>query len=204
MTPESHSSDEYAKGGDVALPGIGEILEKGGLRMEPRLFDLDLQLLADAVLMIIAIFVLFLVASYFLFNPVREMLAKRQAKIKGELDDAAKDKEEAAYLRTEYEEKLKNIDKEAEEILSDARKRALENENKIVAEAKEEAARIIERAKVEAELEKQKAADDVKREMVVIASMMAGKVVKASIDTTIQENLVNETLKEIGESTWQS
>lgn len=172
--------------------------------MEPRLFDLDLQLLADATLMIIAVFVLFLVASYFLFNPVREMLAKRQAKIKNELEDAAKDKEDAALLRAQYEEKLKSINKEAEEILSDARKRGLENENKIIAEAKEEAARIIDRARVEAELEKQKAADDVKREMVVLASMMAGKVVKASIDTTIQESLVNETLKEIGESTWQS
>lgn len=172
--------------------------------MEPRLFDLDLQLLADATLMIIAVFVLFLVASYFLFNPVREMLAKRQDKIKNELDSAAKDKEDASELRRQYEEKLKSINKEAEEILSDARKRALENENKIVAEAKEEAARIIDRARVEAELEKQKAADDVKREMVVLASMMAGKVVKASIDTTIQESLVNETLKEIGESTWQS
>lgn len=172
--------------------------------MEPRLFDLDLQLLADATLMIIAVFVLFLVASYFLFNPVREMLAKRQAKIKDELDSAENDKEKAAALRAQYEEKLRSIDKEAEEILSDARKRALENENKIVAEAKEEAARIIERARTEAELEKQKAADDVKREMVVIASMMAGKVVKASIDTTIQESLINETLKEIGESTWQS
>lgn len=172
--------------------------------MEPRLFDLDLQLLTDAVLMIIAVFVLFLVASYFLFNPAREMLAKRRAKIKDELDNAAKDKEDASQLKQQYEEKLKNIDREAEEILSDARKRALENENKIVAEAKEEAARIIDRARVEAELEKQKAADDVKREMVVLASMMAGKVVKASIDTTIQESLVNETLKEIGESTWQS
>ena len=172
--------------------------------MEPRLFDLDLQLLADATLMIIAVFVLFLVASYFLFNPVREMLAKRQAKIKDELDSAASDKEEASKRREQYEAKLKDINKEAEEILSDARKRALENENKIVAEAKEEAARIVERARVEAELEKQKAADDVKREMVVIASMMAGKVVKASIDTTIQESLINETLKEIGESTWQS
>ena len=172
--------------------------------MEPRLFDLDLQLLADATLMIIAVFVLFLVATYFLFNPVREMLAKRQDKIKNELDSAAKDKEDASKLRKQYEEKLKSINKEAEEILSDARKRALENENKIVAEAKEEAARIIDRARVEAELEKQKAADDVKREMVVLASMMAGKVVKASIDTTIQESLVNETLKEIGESTWQS
>ena len=172
--------------------------------MEPRLFDLDLQLIADSVLMIIAIFVLFLVASYFLFDPVREMLAKRQAKIKDELDSAAKNKEDAEILRLQYEEKLKGIDKEAEEILSDARKRALENENRIVAEAKEEAARIIDRARVEAKLEKEKAADDVKREMVVLASMMAGKVVKASIDTTVQESLVNETLKEIGESTWLS
>lgn len=172
--------------------------------MEPRLFDLDMQLIADAGLMIIAIFVLFLFASYFLFNPARELLKKRQEKIKGELDSAAQDMEEAAALRAEYEGRLKDIDKEAEEILGDARKRALANENKIVARAKEEAAEIIKRAKVEAELEKQKAADDVKREMVVIASLMAGKVVKASIDTKVQESLVNETLKEIGESTWLS
>ena len=172
--------------------------------MDGRLFDLDLQLLADATLMIIAVFVLFLIASYFLFNPVREMMAKRQAKIKGELDSAAKDREDASLLKEQYEEKLKNINIEAEAILSDARKRALENENKIVAQAKDEAARIIDRARVEAELEKQKSADDVKREMVVLASIMAGKVVKASIDTTVQESLVNETLKEIGESTWQS
>ena len=172
--------------------------------MEPRLFDLDFQLLADSALMIIAVFALFLVASYFLFNPVREMMKKRSDKIKDELDDAEKSQEDAAALKEEYENKLKDIDKEAEKILSDARKRALENENKIVANAKEEAAAIIERARTEAELEKQKAADDMKREMVVLASMMAGKVVKASIDTTVQESLINDTLKEIGESTWQS
>lgn len=172
--------------------------------MEPRVFDLDLQLLADASLMIIAVFVLFLCASYFLFNPVRQLMEKRQAKIRGELDDAAKDKEDAAALKAEYEAKLQNADKEAEEILSDARKRALANENRIVAEAKEEAARILDRARTEAALEKEKAADDVKREMVVLASLMAGKVVKASIDTAVQESLINETLQEIGESTWQS
>lgn len=172
--------------------------------MEPRVFDLDLQLLADAGLMMIAVFVLFLVASYFLFNPVREIMQKRQEKIKGELDSAAKDMADAAELKAQYESKLKEINKEAEEILSDARARALANENRIVAEAKEEAARIMERARTEAQLEKQKAADDVKREMVVLASLMAGKVVKASIDTNVQESLVNETLKEIGENTWLS
>ncbi len=172
--------------------------------MAPRLFDLDLQLIADSVLMIIAVFSLFLIASHFLFNPVRDMMQKRQDRIKNELDTAAADMENAKALKEEYEAKLKDIDKEAETILAEARKKALANENKIVADAKEEAARIIERAGVEAELEKKKAADEVKREMVVLASMMAGKVVSAAIDTTVQDSLVEETLKEIGESTWLS
>ena len=59
-------------------------------------------------------------------------------------------------------------------------------------------------AKAEAELEKQKMADDVKKEMISIASVMAGKVVAASIDTNIQNSLIDETLKEIGDSTWLS
>lgn len=182
--------------------GAGLVLASA--EMEPRLFDLDLQLIADASLMIIAVFALFLIASHLLFNPVREMLQKRQSKIKDELDSAAQDMADARELRAEYEAKLKDIDKEAETILSEARKRALANENKIVAEAKEEAARIIERANVEAELEKKKAADEVKREMVVLASMMAGKVVNAAIDTTVQDSLIEETLNEIGDSTWLS
>lgn len=172
--------------------------------MEPRLFNLDFQLLADAVLTMIAVFVLFLALSYFLFNPARKMLKDRQDKIQGELDSAASDMEEAKALREEYENKLKDIEKEAQEILSEARRKALNNENQIVAAAKEEAARIIERARVEAELEKKKAADDVKKEMISIASVMAGKVVSASIDTSVQNSLIEETLKEIGDSTWLS
>ena len=89
-------------------------------------------------------------------------------------------------------------------ILSEARKKAVENENRIIANAKEEAARIIERAGVEADLEKKKAVDDMKKEMISIASIMAGKVVSASIDTTVQESLIEETLKEMGDTTWVS
>ena len=126
-------------------------------QMEPRLFDLDMQLLSDAVLMIIAVFALFLTASHTLFNPVRNMMQSRQDRIKSELDTAAADMAQAKALKEEYETKLREINKEAEEILGEARKKALANENKIVSEAKEEAARIIERAGVEAELERNKA-----------------------------------------------
>ncbi len=183
------------------------LLTEGGAGVAPsmeRLFDLDWQLLADSCLTIIAVFFLFLALSYFLFNPARKMLNARKEKIHNELEDAKQNMESAQSLKAQYEEKLKDIDKEAEEILSDARKRALVNENQIIADAKEEAARIIERARVEAELEKQKMADDVKKEMISLASMMAGKVVAASIDTTVQDQLIEETLKEMGDSTWQN
>jgi len=167
-----------------------------------RLFDLDFQLLADAGLMIIAVFVLFLVASYLFFNPVREMLKNRQDKIQGELDDAATNMEQAQAMRAEYEEKLKSVDKEAEGILAEARKRALDNEKRILDEAREEATAIVDRARNEAELEKKKMADEVKKEMVVLASMMAGKVVSQNIDTTVQDQIIDETLQEMGQSTW--
>lgn len=169
-----------------------------------RLFDLDWQLIADATGMIIAIFVLYLAMSYFLFEPAKKVLQNRQDKIKNELDEAQNNMEEAQKLKAEYEDKLKNIEKEREEILSEARKQALVNESEIIAKAKEEAARIMERAHNEAMLEKQKLADDVKKEMITVASAMAGKVVAATMNTKIQEQLIDDTLKEIGDNTWLS
>ena len=168
------------------------------------LFNLDAQLLFDTVLLAIAVFFLFLLMSNLLFNPARKLLKDRHSRIAKDISDANEDKESAAALKAEYESKLKDIDKEAEVILSEARQKALKNESKIIDEAKQEAARIIKRAQEEAELEKKHAMDDVKQDMIQIASMMAQKVVAASIDTKIQDSLVEETLREMGESTWQS
>lgn len=169
-----------------------------------RLFDLDWQLVSDSCLMIIAVFFLFLAMSYFLFNPARRLLNGRREKIAGELESAKSDMEEAQRLREEYESRLADVDREAESILSEARRKALANENQIIAKAREEAAGILDRARVEAELEKQKLSDDIKREIISVASLMAGRVVSASIDTTVQDQLIDETLKEMGDKTWLS
>ncbi|MCR5254931.1 MAG: F0F1 ATP synthase subunit B [Acetatifactor sp.] len=169
-----------------------------------RMFGLDWQLIADASLTLIAVFVLFTLLSYLLFAPARKMLEGRSEKIKNELDQAKSDMEKAESLKAEYEEKIKNIEKEAEEIMSEARKKALLSENQIVNRAKEDAAAIVDRAQAEARLEKQKMSDDIKKEIISVASVMAGKVVNASIDTTVQNDLIDETLKEIGEDTWQN
>ena len=167
-----------------------------------RLFDLDVQLVNDVVLLAIAVFFLFLIMSNKLFNPARKLLQDRKDGIARDIADAKKDKEEAEKLRLEYEAKLKDINKERDAILAEARQKALKNETKIISDAKEEAAAIIARANEEAELEKKKVADEVKQEMISVAAVMASKVVAANIDTNIQNTLVEQTLKEMGESTW--
>ena len=152
----------------------------------------------------ISMLVMFTFLSYLLFNPVREFLKKRQDKIKEDIDTAKQDKEDAAALKADYDGKLREIEKEAEAILSEARQKALQNEAKIIDEAKEEASRIIARANRQAELERKAAADDMKKEMIQVAALMAQKIVAQTVDTKIQDSLVEDTLKEIGDKTWLS
>ncbi len=174
------------------------------LAAEERLFGLDYQLVFDVLITTFNVFVLFILLSYILFNPVRDMLKKRQDKIEGDIKSAEEAKQEVLAMKAEYEEKLKAADKEAEGILSEARKVAMHNEQKIIDEAKQEAARIIQRANTEAELEKKKAVDDVKQEIIVVAKEMAAKLVAKSLDDTDCNALIEQTLNEMGENTWLS
>ena len=169
-----------------------------------RLFGLDYQLLLGAAITAVNVFILFILLSYILYNPVRNMLKKRQDKITSDRETAESNKKEALALKKEYEEKLRLADKEAESILSEARKTAMHNEQKIVEEAKQEAARIIERANTEAELEKQRVADEVKQQIIAVAAVMASKLVAKAIDDNENNALIEETLNEMGENTWLS
>jgi F-type H+-transporting ATPase subunit b len=169
-----------------------------------RLFSLDAQFLFDTIVLALSMLVLYTALSYFLFNPVRDMLEKRRQRILDEQEAAKRERAEAVAYKEEYDKKLNEADKEVQEILSEARKKAMKNETKMLSEAKEEAGRIIARANAEIELEKKQALDDMKQEMITIASMMAEKVVTASVDASVQEELIESTLKEIGESTWES
>lgn len=169
-----------------------------------RLFGLDPQLLFDAAITAFNVFVLYILLSYILFNPVKTMLKKRQDRITADRENAEANKADALALKAEYEEKIKQVDKEADSILSEARKTAMHNEQRIVDEAKQEAARIIARANSEAELEKQKVADEVKQQIILVAREMAAKIVADSMNDADGDALIEQTLNEMGENTWLS
>lgn len=172
--------------------------------MLDRLFAFDAQFIQDVIIMGINLFILFFALSYLIFNPARDVMNKRRERIASDIETAKKEKEDAIALKNDYEGKLTNINQEAEEILNATRKKALKQEEEILARAKAEAAIVMARANTEIELEKKKAVDGMKQEMITIASMMAGKVVSASMNAQIQDELVDETLSEIGNETWQN
>lgn len=77
------------------------------LAADGRLFGLDPQLLFDAAVTAVNVFILFLLLTFILFNPVRNMLKKRQDKITSDRENAENDKKEAGALKAEYEAKLR-------------------------------------------------------------------------------------------------
>jgi ATP synthase F0, B subunit len=169
-----------------------------------RLIGFDVQLLHDAAIMGISIFILFFGLSYLLFNPVKDVLKKRRERVLSELEDASTKSKDANELKALYESKLKDISLERDRILEDARKKAKLKEADIIAKAEQEAKIITQRADKEIELEKRKALDELKREIVDIASVMASKALSSSMDMNMQKALIDEALKGIGESTWQN
>lgn len=174
------------------------------LLTEGHIFELSAQTASDILIQGISIFILFFFLSNVLFEPVKKVLANRTEKIKNDIESASKDKEDAAALKAEYDEKLKSIEKEKEEILSAARKKAQKRETEIVEEANAEAARIIARANQEIELEKSKVSDEMRKEIVRVATAMAAKIIEQQIDESKQDALIEDTLKEMGGSTWLS
>lgn len=172
--------------------------------MEGRLFTLDAQFLFDVIVLALSMFLLFGLLSYLLFNPVRDLLKKRKQRVVDECETAKKEKAEAIAYKEQYDKRLGEAGKAAEGILSEARRKALKNETKIITEAREEAAKMIVRANAEIEQNKKRALDEMKQEIITIASMMARKVVAASIDLDEQDRLIEDTLKEMSEGTWEN
>ena len=184
------------------MSGVIQVALSSGLG--DYIFSLDPQLLVDSAITILAMFFVFLLLSYLLFNPARNLMEKRQEGIREQMETAAREKQDAIQFKAEYDEKIKNVQKETDEILSEARKKALKKESVMLEEAREEAAQIVARANREVELEKSKVKDEMKQEIINVATAMAGKIVASSLDESKQSQLLADTLEEMGDETWLS
>lgn len=144
--------------------------------------------------------ILFLVLKKFLFKPVKKVLAKRQAAVDEQYAAAAQAEKQAMQSKESWEHKMESAAAQADAILKDATQTASLRGEKIVAAAQDKADGIIRQAETEAELERKKAEDGIKREIIDVSTVLTEKMLGREINTQDHRSLIDSFIEEIGGS----
>ena len=171
---------------------------------EGRMFALDAQTLISMGIVLFNIAILAFVLSKLLYKPVLKILSDRQERILDEIRSAENSKSEALKLKAEYENILKNVEQEKNNILESARKLAEDKSKERLAEARNEAETVRVRAQKEIELEQERAKGEMKQAVIDISSLMVTKFLTRTIDAEAHEQLFNETMAELEEIAWHN
>ena len=147
---------------------------------------------------VVNVLVFFALMKHFLFKPVNEIIAKRNALIQGDLDEAAKEKEDAIKLKTEYEASIADAKQEAADIIDKAKKASAKEHDEAVAKTQEETAKMIADAKESIEADKEKAMSSLRQEIATIAMAAATQVINHNIDEEANKKYLDDFLGEAG------
>ena len=142
---------------------------------------------------------LFWLIKKFLYQPVKRMLSSRQAAIEGDYQAAQADRESAAADRKAYEQKLQDAKKEADRVIKQAVSLADDRSEEIIAEAKAKADGILRQAQDDAVLERKKAEDGIKKEIVEVSSLLTEKMLEREISAEDHRRFIDSFIEGIGD-----
>jgi len=165
-----------------------DFLKEGLLRVDPGL------LLWTIITFIILVLILWKTA----WKPIVDALDARAEKVRFEIDNAERSRQEAEKLMAQHKLMMDNAKAEAAQIIVKGREEAEILKNEIMDKAHTEAKNIADRAKKEIEIAKDKALSDIKREVVLISTEIASKILSKNINPEDQKGLVEEALNKMG------
>lgn len=125
---------------------------------------------------------------------ILKVVEEREARIRQQLDEAAKANAEAQRLLAEYQAQLARARGEAQELLAQGRQAGDKVREEMVARGRAEQEELLERARREIALEKDRALAELRREAVELSIAAATKVIGKNLDTEADRKLVREYL----------
>ncbi len=138
------------------------------------------------------------IAGFFIAKkPIAEFFSSRKQEIADELSSLEQKKAEAETTLAEYQAKFKNLDQESKKIVEDYIKQGEEAKIRILAEAEAQAGKLEDMAKRTIEQEFKAAKAALQQEIVEMAMEQAEAVIKESISSEDQDNLVDQYLKKV-------
>lgn len=154
---------------------------------------------ANLVLTIINLLILVAAMRIFLFKPVKNILAARQAEADRESAQVKARSAEAEAVKARYERTLNETEEERRQIIAKARKQADEEYKRIVGNAKATAKRIEAEAGEEAERTKARILSDAEQEIADMIAAATEKNVGEKTGAGIDDALYNQFLSEVGD-----
>ena len=145
------------------------------------------------------LYILFLIVKLFLFKPVKAVLAERQRELDTQYAAAEDAEREALANRRAWETKMLGAKAEADAIVQSAAERAKHRGDALMAEAKLRADSIVRLAENEADLERKKAVEGVKREIIEVSGALTEKILGREINAEDHRNLIQSFIETIGD-----
>lgn len=135
--------------------------------------------------------ILFLIFKRFLFKPVKDIVAKREAEVSSIYDEADKARAGAQELKQSWEERMKTADEEADKIIKVAAEKA-ENRNEVLLyESREKAESMIRKAKAQIAREQADAQEAMRKEIVNVSSALSEQVLGREINMDDHRDLID-------------
>ena len=146
---------------------------------------------------ILTFLILLGVLAKFAWNPLLKMLKDREDLIRSSLEDAEKAQTELANLNAEREEIINKARSEAQSILSEGKVAASKLKDEILKAAKDQAKSILTDAEKQIRIEKHKAIEEIKSEVVDLSLSVAEKLIKKNISREDNQTLIDESLENV-------
>jgi F-type H+-transporting ATPase subunit b len=146
-------------------------------------------------------FTLLLVLLYLLlYKPVLKMLAQRKERIARSMADIDAARDAAAKSQQEYDRKIAEAQRKAQEIIAQAAQTGDKVGVEIKAEAQREAEAIRLKAREEAEQERTHILAEVQSQIASLSMAATERVLGQGIDANTQRSLIDSFLAELGEA----
>ena len=146
---------------------------------------------------ILTFLVLLTVLAKFAWRPLLKMLKDRENFIKSSLEDAEKAQAELARLNAEGEEIINKARSEAQTILAEGKSAASKLKDETLNAAKDQAKSILSDAEKQIRIEKDKAIEEIKSEVVDLSLFVATKLIKKNISREDNQALIDESLENV-------
>jgi F-type H+-transporting ATPase subunit b len=153
--------------------------------------------IAQIITQIIGFLITVWLLKKFAWKPLLSMMDERRQKIVDEFKRIDDEKVKAATLKSEYEDRLKNIESERRQKIAEAVNEANKIASEIRAHAQEEAHGIVARTAEQVERDIAKAKVQLKEDMVNITMSAAEKILHEKLDEKKERELIGKFIANI-------